>query len=62
MMLQLWHYYSTGVVLLLTVYDPGSNIEEVVEHAQAKHTCLTAWFKANSDKALIIARAHDMLY
>lgn len=46
----------------MVVYDPGDDIQQVVEHAQAKDTCLTGWFKANSDEALITAGAHDILY
>ena len=46
----------------MVVYDPEDDAQDVLDRAAAKETCLTGWFKANSNQDLVAAGAHDHLY
>jgi hypothetical protein len=46
----------------MVFYNPEDDAQDVLDRAAAKETCLTGWFKANANNALVAAGAHDHLY
>jgi len=46
----------------MVFYNPEDDAQDVLNHAAAKKTCLTGWFKANANNALVAAGALDHLY